>query len=71
MAASGEQGESDTATLRVFCSYAHVDARYRELLEKHLSALSRDSSIALWSDRRIAPGEDLSLIHISEPTRPY
>lgn len=58
MAASGEQGESDTATLRVFCSYAHVDARYRELLEKHLSALSRDSSIALWSDRRIAPGED-------------
>ena len=43
----------------VFFSYAHEDARYRDELEKHLSALKRERLIEAWHDRRIGAGVGL------------
>lgn len=42
--------------LRIFCSYAHADDKYRRKLEKHLAPLKHDGRVSLWSDRKIVPG---------------
>ena len=44
--------------IRVFLSYSHVDEKYRDALEKHLTSLKRQGLIDSWHDRRIAPGEE-------------
>jgi hypothetical protein len=44
--------------LRVFISYSHKDERLRRELETHLTLLQRQKVIAMWTDRRIMPGEE-------------
>ncbi len=41
---------------KLFCSYSHVDERFRSELEKHLALLSHQDAIHVWHDRRIEPG---------------
>jgi len=43
---------------KLFCSYAHVDEKFRSQLEKHLALLSQLDAIHVWHDRRIEPGAD-------------
>ena len=43
---------------KVFCSYSHVDDKFRSQLEKHLALLSQQDAIHVWHDRRIDPGAD-------------
>ena len=43
--------------LRVFYSYAHVDAKQRLRLDKHLSPLKRLGLITDWYDNEILPGD--------------
>ena len=44
--------------LRVFISYSHKDKRLRPELENHLKLLQRQGVIAVWTDRKIAAGEE-------------
>jgi hypothetical protein len=43
---------------RVFVSYSHRDETYRDLLERHVSALRREGLIDLWHDRKITAGAE-------------
>ena len=43
----------------VFYSYSHKDSRFKDKLDRHLTAL-RDSSIATWHDRMLHAGEDFN-----------
>ena len=52
----GQSQESKAGEAKVFISYAHRDARYRQQLETHLSALRRQGAIAEWHDQKIMPG---------------
>ncbi|TDK26186.1 toll/interleukin-1 receptor domain-containing protein [Luteimonas aestuarii] len=45
---------------RVFLSYSHADAQWRDQIEKQLSALQRQGVIEVWHDRRIEPGQDFA-----------
>lgn len=49
-----ERGEQ----LRVFISYSHKDENLRAELETHLKLLQRQGVIAVWTDRKIAAGEE-------------
>ena len=42
----------------MFCSYSHRDDEFRQELETHLSALTRQGLITFWYDRRIVPGDE-------------
>jgi WD40 repeat protein len=44
--------------LRVFCSYAHRDEHYLEVLKTWLVGLERDGLIEQWHDRMIPPGDE-------------
>ena len=44
--------------LPVFLSYANEDDKYRDELEKHLSALIRQNIISAWHDRKLYGGEN-------------
>ena len=44
--------------MRLFYSYAHEDAKYRDELEKHLKPLERAGLISDWSDEELLPGEE-------------
>ena len=46
------------ARIRVFYSYSHEDAKYRQRLEIHLSVLRRQGLIDEWHDRKILAGHD-------------
>jgi CHAT domain/TIR domain len=48
--------EPKAGETKVFISYSHRDARYRQQLETHLSALRRQGVIAEWHDHKIMPG---------------
>jgi hypothetical protein len=49
--------ETKTATrVQVFCSYAHKDEPYRQLLEPSLQFLKRQGLIDYWHDRQLEPG---------------
>lgn len=41
-----------------FISYSQSDEGLKDLLLAHLAALRRDGLLAVWHDRRIAPGDD-------------
>lgn len=43
--------------VKVFCSYAHEDATYREQLFRHASAMLRQGEISAWYDGLIVPGQ--------------
>ena len=43
---------------KLFCSYSHVDEKFRAQLEKHLALLTQQDVIHVWHDRRIEPGAD-------------
>ncbi|MHB8390159.1 MAG: TIR domain-containing protein [Acidobacteriaceae bacterium] len=43
---------------RIFISYSHKDDSFRQELENHLSTMKRNGHIDVWSDRRIAPGQE-------------
>ncbi len=55
-------GQASTSTttrpVKVFCSYAHADDKFRAQLEKHLATLSLQEAIHVWHDRRIDAGQD-------------
>ncbi len=51
---------SREATLDVFFSYSHRDAKLREQLEKHLALLKRRQVIRTWSDGEIRAGDEWS-----------
>ena len=44
--------------LRVFISYSHKDETLRAELETHLKLLQRQDLISVWTDRKIAAGEE-------------
>ena len=44
--------------LRVFCSYAHRDEHYLEVLKTWLVGLEREGLIEQWHDRMIPPGDE-------------
>ena len=44
--------------IKVFYSYTHVDEKFRETLETHLTILKRKGFIEEWHDRKIIPGRD-------------
>jgi len=44
--------------IEIFISYAHEDERLRKRLEKHLSSLKRQSTIASWHDRKLTAGKE-------------
>lgn len=44
--------------LRVFISYSHKDEPLRRKLETHLKLLQRQGVIAVWTDRKIAAGDE-------------
>jgi internalin A len=48
------------ASIRVFYSYAHADAKQRQKLAKHLSPLERIGLIHTWYDHEILPGAQLN-----------
>lgn len=48
--------------LNVFVSYCHRDGQSRDELESHLQLLRRQGEIAMWSDRKIVAGEELSSV---------
>jgi TIR domain len=47
--------------MKVFFSYAHKDASFRENLEVHLAMLKHQGFIETWHDRKISAGDDLDL----------
>lgn len=47
-----------TNAIEVFYSYAHIDEKWRQELEKHLSNLKRQKLIKGWYDREIGAGTD-------------
>lgn len=49
---------SEPRQLRVFCSYAHEDAKFRKELRSSLLQFERQGIIATWDDRKISAGED-------------
>lgn len=54
---------------RVFLSYSHADASWRDQIEKQLRALQRQGVIEVWHDRRIEPGQDFAQLiddHINQ-----
>jgi len=53
-AVASERGEP----LRVFISYSHKDETLRTELETHLKLLQRQGLISVWTDRKIAAGEE-------------
>ncbi len=54
LARSKNRGDS------IFISYSHRDERYRLKLEDHLKVLQKIGMISIWSDRKIAPGDEWS-----------
>jgi WD40 repeat protein len=55
-----KQEQKDRSLLTLFYSYADKDEELCEELEKHLSSLQRQRTIAGWHRRKILPGEDLN-----------
>ncbi|RCJ20092.1 hypothetical protein A6S26_05070 [Nostoc sp. ATCC 43529] len=45
-------------SLKVFCSYSHIDEPLRDELDKHLSPFIQSGIISNWHDRKILPGEE-------------
>lgn len=43
---------------KVFLSYSHKDEDLKSELDKHLTALKRDQSVAVWNDRKLAGGDN-------------
>lgn len=43
---------------KVFISYSHLDARYRDGLERHLSLYERTGKIERWDDTELKPGDE-------------
>lgn len=56
--ALGHEGEPGSRPLRVFYSYARVDAKLRLKLSKHLSLWERTGLIQTWYDNEILPGAE-------------
>ncbi len=46
--------------IRVFIAYSHKDERLRRELEEHLALLRLQGLIAVWDDRDIVPGVELT-----------
>ena len=44
--------------LKVFVSYAHEDAEYKNELDKFLIMLKRNQQIDVWQDNKIIAGQD-------------
>ena len=49
-----------TPYCRLFISYSHKDASYREEMETAIALLVRDKGVQMWSDRDILAGQNLS-----------
>ena len=47
-------------SVRLFYSYCHKDAQYREDMETALSLLRRQGVLQQWSDQKILPGQRIS-----------
>ena len=50
----------DTTTYRVFYSYCHADAKYKDGMQKHLSHLKQQGLIKQWHDGDIIPGQRIT-----------
>jgi tetratricopeptide (TPR) repeat protein len=48
---------TQSAPIKVFCSYSHTDEDLRKELDKHIKILERREVIDVWHDRRIEAGE--------------
>lgn len=48
----------DTNIKNIFISYAHEDELFKDKLVKHLSGLTRNGEINLWTDTVIVPGQE-------------
>ena len=49
-----------TPSNKLFYSYCHKDARYKDSMERALSVLRREGHIQEWSDLMILPGQRIS-----------
>lgn len=52
----GELDGMSDKTLNVFMSYSHVDEKFKEKLDVHLSPLKRNKKIRSWNDRELFAG---------------
>lgn len=50
--------EGKTVTWRVFYSYSHKDAEWRQRVSTYLAPLKHQDRIVEWHDREVAPGTD-------------
>ena len=46
--------------IRLFYSYSHIDAEYRESMETSLAMLRKEHLLQEWSDQQILPGQSIS-----------
>ena len=53
-------GATDSFNVRLFYSYCHKDAQYRDSMEKGLALLKQDGLIREWHDQSIIPGQHIS-----------
>ncbi len=52
--------KKSTFFAKLFYSYCHKDAQYRDAMENSLSFLKREGLLQDWSDRSILPGQQIS-----------
>ena len=54
------QNSLSASPVRLFYSYSHKDASFRERMEKALALLLQNGAVQQWSDQHILPGESIS-----------
>src|SRR3954452_9559387 len=55
-----------TSTVNIFVSYAHEDHSWCNVFRKHVSYISRDHKVNLFSDADIPPGTDWKELILSK-----
>jgi hypothetical protein len=46
-----------TATVKIFCSYSHLDQKFWKEFKAHLSSMERSGRIEVWSDLLLEAGQ--------------
>ena len=54
------RAQKKSSAIRLFYSYSHKDAEYRDSMEQALASLRREGVLHEWSDHKILPGQQIS-----------